>query len=26
VPSVNTARAIFDGYRQRLPSLQEAFA
>jgi 6-phospho-beta-glucosidase len=26
VPSVNTARAIFDGYRQRLPALQEAFA
>ena len=26
VPSVNTARAIFDGYRERLPALQEAFA
>jgi 6-phospho-beta-glucosidase len=26
VPSVNTARAIFDGYRDRLPALQEAFA
>jgi 6-phospho-beta-glucosidase len=26
VPSVNTARAIFDGYRRRLPALQEAFA
>jgi 6-phospho-beta-glucosidase len=26
VPSVNTARAIFDGYRKRLPALQEAFA
>jgi 6-phospho-beta-glucosidase len=25
VPSVNTARAIFDGYRERLPALQEAF-
>ena len=25
VPSVNTARAIFDGYRDRLPALQEAF-
>jgi 6-phospho-beta-glucosidase len=26
VPSVKTAREIFDGYRQRLPALQEAFA
>jgi 6-phospho-beta-glucosidase len=26
VPSVTTARAIFDGYRERLPALQEAFA
>ena len=26
VPSVNTARAIFDGYRRRIPALQEAFA
>jgi 6-phospho-beta-glucosidase len=26
VPSVNTARAIFDGYRKRLPALQDAFA
>jgi len=26
VPSVTTAREIFDGYRRRLPSLQEAFA
>jgi 6-phospho-beta-glucosidase len=26
VPSVTTARAIFDGYRKRLPALQEAFA
>jgi 6-phospho-beta-glucosidase len=26
VPSVNTAREIFDGYRRRLPALQEAFA
>ena len=25
VPSVNTARAIFDGYRARLPELQERF-
>ncbi len=25
VPSVSTARAIFDGYRARLPALQEAF-
>lgn len=25
VPSVSTARAIFDGYRDRLPELQEAF-
>jgi 6-phospho-beta-glucosidase len=25
VPSVTTARAIFDGYRSRLPALQEAF-
>jgi 6-phospho-beta-glucosidase len=25
VPSVTTAREIFDGYRQRLPALQEAF-
>jgi 6-phospho-beta-glucosidase len=25
VPSVSTARAIFDGYRERLPALQEAF-
>jgi 6-phospho-beta-glucosidase len=26
VPSVSTARAIFDGYRERLPALAEAFA
>jgi 6-phospho-beta-glucosidase len=26
VPSVNTAQAIFDGYRERLPALQAAFA
>ena len=26
VPSVSTARAIFDGYRSRLPELQERFA
>ena len=26
VPSVSTARAIFDGYRARLPALQEAFS
>ncbi len=26
VPSVNTAREIFDGYRSRLPELQERFA
>ncbi|WP_028064921.1 family 4 glycosyl hydrolase [Solirubrobacter soli] len=26
VPSVSTAREIFDGYRRRLPALQEAFA
>ena len=26
VPSVTTAREIFDGYRERLPALQEAFA
>src|SRR5262249_33297699 len=26
VPSVNTAREIFEGYRARLPALQEAFA
>ena len=26
VPSVTTARSIFDGYRERLPALQEAFA
>jgi 6-phospho-beta-glucosidase len=26
VPSVTTAREIFDGYRARLPSLQETFA
>jgi 6-phospho-beta-glucosidase len=26
VPSVSTAREIFDGYRKRLPALQEAFA
>ena len=26
VPSVNTAREIFDGYRRRLPDLAEAFA
>ena len=26
VPSVTTAREIFDGYRKRLPALQEAFA
>ncbi len=26
VPSVSTARAIFDGYRDRLPALKEAFA
>jgi 6-phospho-beta-glucosidase len=25
VPSVATARAIFDGYRERLPALAEAF-
>jgi 6-phospho-beta-glucosidase len=25
VPSVNTARAIFEGYRERLPALAEAF-
>ena len=25
VPSVTTARRIFDGYRARLPALQEAF-
>jgi len=25
VPSVTTAREIFDGYRSRLPALQEAF-
>ena len=25
VPSVNTAREIFDGYRRRLPELQETF-
>ena len=25
VPSVTTARAIFEGYRKRLPELQEAF-
>jgi 6-phospho-beta-glucosidase len=25
VPSVNIARAIFEGYRERLPALQEAF-
>jgi hypothetical protein len=25
VPSVSTARAIFDGYRERLPALREAF-
>jgi 6-phospho-beta-glucosidase len=25
VPSVSTAREIFDGYRKRLPALQEAF-
>jgi 6-phospho-beta-glucosidase len=25
VPSVSTARAIFDGYRERLPALKEAF-
>jgi 6-phospho-beta-glucosidase len=25
VPSVNTAREIFDGYRKRLPELQETF-
>jgi 6-phospho-beta-glucosidase len=25
VPSVNTARSIFDGYRERLPALQAAF-
>jgi 6-phospho-beta-glucosidase len=25
VPSVTTARAIFDGYRERLPALREAF-
>jgi len=25
VPSVSTARAIFDGYRERLPALEEAF-
>ena len=26
VPSVNTAAAIFDGYRERLPALAEAFS
>jgi 6-phospho-beta-glucosidase len=26
VPSVSTARAIFDGYRDRLPALQRVFA
>jgi 6-phospho-beta-glucosidase len=26
VPSVSTARAIFDGYRERLPAIAEAFA
>jgi 6-phospho-beta-glucosidase len=26
VPSVNTAQAIFDGYRERLPALRAAFA
>ena len=26
VPSVNIAREIFDGYKRRLPALQEAFA
>jgi 6-phospho-beta-glucosidase len=26
VPSVSTARAIFDGYRERLPALAEAFS
>ena len=26
VPSVTTARSIFDGYRERLPALQETFA
>ena len=26
VPSVSTARAIFDGYRERLPAITEAFA
>ena len=26
VPSVRTARAIFDGYRARLPELEEAFS
>ena len=26
VPSVNTAREIFAGYRERLPELQERFA
>ncbi len=26
VPSVKTAREIFDGYKRRLPALQEAFA
>jgi len=26
VPSVSVAREIFDGYRKRLPALQEAFA
>jgi len=25
VPSVSTARAIFDGYRARLPGLEAAF-
>ena len=25
VPSVNTARGIFEGYRERLPELQERF-
>jgi 6-phospho-beta-glucosidase len=26
VPSVSTAREIFDGYRRRLPALQETFS
>ena len=26
VPSVTVAREIFDGYRERLPELQERFA